>query len=506
MTRLDVARRALSLGLVALALAGLVGAGSAVAQPLEEQVFADRVEIIPSDGTVLFFNDHRYRGVLVVSGHDDGLAVGERATVDRYLEGIAEVPFGWEMEALRTQAVAARTYLAWTLSAGRSSNGSRYGYDICATTACQVYSGVGLVEGPQGERWRQAVETTADEILVYEGRPAQALYSSTSGGRTRNVEDVFPGGNPVPYLRAVASPNEDSPFVTWGFTLTGTQTGLLFRQAELAVGEITSITNRQPADGAGSWTVRVVSSRADTTTKTWELRTMLNRAASVLPDELPAVRPNGRRYPQTILSPNFSITEVPGWIMTYSGPPLYHPSYQFQGNGWGHNVGMSQYGAQAMAEAGAPYPDILAHYYGGLRPEPAGGLLPTEVTVGLSTQASEVAVGAAGTVTVVADGVIIGREVLGDWSFSSSADGVLVTPPVGLGLEPAVSEVHFEGRVVSFRLNTTALVAVNGRGEALRRPGVLYYGLRAGSSVVTIRLSDGSGQRTLTLRVPPEYR
>ncbi len=506
MTDRSERRRPRWVWLAVVATIATITPGAVSAQTVEEQVFARRVELVPASGTVIGFEDRRYRGLMIVSGHDDGLALGEQATVDRYLEGIAEVPFGWEMEALRTQAVAARTYLSWTLARGRTSSGARYGYDICATTACQVYSGVGLVEGPQGERWREAVESTADEILVFEGSPAQALYSSTSGGRTRNVEDVFPGATAVPYLRAVASPDEDSPFVSWGFNLTGPQTNLLFAEAGLGVGEISSIVNNQPGDGEGSWTIRVVSAGADTTTKTWELRTMLNRAASVLPDVLPSMRPNGRRYPQTILSPNFEINEVPGWIMTYSGPPLYYPAYRFEGNGWGHNVGMSQYGAQAMAEGGALYPEILAHFYGGLRPEPAGDLLPSDVIVGLATERQQVALTADGPVTVIADGQVIGAGVLGDWAFEASGSGVVITPPTGLGLTPGVSDVRFRNGVVAFDLNTTALVEVNQKGAALRRPGGLVYALKPGSTVVTITLSDSKITRTFTLRVPPEYR
>ncbi len=465
-------------------------------------IFARMVTLSPVDGSSLALLEHHYRGVMTVTGFDGGLAVNERTGLDSYLEGIAEVPFGWPEAALAAQAVAARTYLAWTLDRGRTRLGRIYGYDICATPACQVYSGVDLVEGPQGDRWRQAVESTSDQVLLYNGEPAQALYSSTFGRRSRNVEDVFVGSQPAPYLVAVDVPAESSPFVEWSFTLTGTQTDRLFQAAGLASGHVTSISTTIRDDGTGPWTVRVVSEGDDTTTGTWDVRTKLNQAArEVMPDVLPALRPDGRRYPQTILSPSFQIREVPGWILTYTGPPFYNPSYRFEGNGWGHNVGMSQYGALAMAEGGSGYQEILSHFYGGLTAEESPGLLPAEVTVGLETGLAELTLVADGPVVVTADGVEVAREVLGDWFFESVEGGILIHPPVGLGLAPTITGIRFERRLVHFDLNTTARLTVDGVDGGIRSPGEIVHGLRPGASVVTIQVENPQGRRTVTVRV-----
>jgi stage II sporulation protein D len=489
---------------IVVLIVGPVGS-SAAAQGSESTVFSRSVELIPAEGTTLTILDRRYRGVITVAGHSDGLALTEQTTVDAYLEGIAEVPFEWEPAALEAQVVAARTYLAWTLGRGRTASGRRYGYDICATTACQVYAGAGLVEGPLGRRWQRAIEATANEVLVYGAGAAQTLYSSTSAGRTSNVEDVFPGATPQPYLVAVDSPGEESPFVEWEFTLSGSQTQTLLTAAGVAKGVIERIDTSIPADGAGSRTIRVVSNDADTTTGTWELRTLLNRAAGeVLADVLPAERPDGRRYPQTILSPVFEVVAVPGWIFTYVGPPIYNPAYTLRGRGWGHNVGMSQYGAQAMATAGAGYREILAHYYGGLEPQPAGGLLPETVAVGLSTELADLVVEADGPVTVSADGAIIGDLALGSWMFEASEGGVLVEPPTGLGLAPSVGRIRFAGGKVVFDLNTTAVVRIDRGPGQIHPPGVVEETVREGSSVVTISVENPQGSLRVTVRVPRE--
>ena len=111
-------------------------------QEPEESFTGGRIEFDSAPGTAVAVNDRLYPGHIAVAGYSNGLAATEVTTVDNYLAGIREVPTEWHEEALKAQAVAARTYLAWTLVTGRSSNGRIYGYDICGTDACQVYMGI----------------------------------------------------------------------------------------------------------------------------------------------------------------------------------------------------------------------------------------------------------------------------------------------------------------------------------------------------------------------------
>ena len=116
------------------------------------------IEVSAAGDTYLEMEGRRYRGPFRVSADSDGVAVVESMSLDAYLEGIREVPFVWDEEALAAQVVAARTYLAWTLADGRTDTGQRIGYDICATAACQVYAGVDAILEEDGDRWRAAVE------------------------------------------------------------------------------------------------------------------------------------------------------------------------------------------------------------------------------------------------------------------------------------------------------------------------------------------------------------
>ena len=112
---------------------------------------AERLVLVGDEGTEFTFEGRRYRGPIDLTAHADGIAVVETVQLDDYLAGIREVPFSWHEEALAAQAIAARTYLAWTLVRGRTRSGITYDYDICATTTCQVYAGAGVVDREDGD-------------------------------------------------------------------------------------------------------------------------------------------------------------------------------------------------------------------------------------------------------------------------------------------------------------------------------------------------------------------
>lgn len=425
-------------GVASLLVAALLIPPAAVsAQESEdspEVVRARVVEITPADDdAAVVLDGRRYGGTVRISGHPTGMAVVEAVELDGYLAGIQEVPFSWEEAALEAQVIAARTYLSWTLARGRTDSGRRYDYDICATDACQVYAGLepGSAEG--GDRWLEAIEATGSQILIYDGSAAQTYYSSTSGGRTRTVSDVWPDVD-LPYLVAVESPGEESPFVEWSWRLPHRQMEQVMRVAGLVDGAMEDVRTVTTGDGDGPWTITVDSGETEQTRTTWEMRGILNRAGpAVMAGLLPALRPDGPRYPQTILSPTFVIERID---LPLRAPVGSLTIYQVDGRGWGHLVGMSQYGAQAMATAGASAPEILAHYYRGLDLVEAPELVPDVVEVALATGIGAVEVEVTGPVTVKVDGDEIASSELGTWGMSADQGSVEVSSPVGLGLPP----------------------------------------------------------------------
>lgn len=463
----------MSRSLIAI-VAALIAATTTTTPTAPPELVGERIEVIASDGAALRIGDDLFQGPLLVTANSSGVTVVERMPPEQYLLGIREVPFAWPDEALKAQAVAARTYLAFTLAGGRSASGRNHGYDICASTACQVYAGVAGLRSFDGRRWQQAVADTAGEILIYDERPAQTLYSSTSGTRTRESEDIFPGLD-VPYLSAVDSPGEDSPFVDWAFSLTEQEMVVLLDHAELLHGPLVSVTVETTDDGGGPWQVMVASGRDVERVASYRFRSLINLAASdLLPDRLPATRPDGRRYPQTVLSGTFTIQSVPA-VVAHSGYRELTRRFLIQGHGWGHQVGMSQFGALAMAEAGSTYDRILAHYYGGLTPQAADGWLPDLITVGLVIAADEAVVLAEQGATVMIDGQPAAPSGVGVWRFRHQDGGLVAQVPVGVGVAPEVRSSRMttdvRGRIVRFEISAPGFLdmAVTQRGREIGR-------------------------------------
>ena len=157
-----------------------------------------------------------YRGALELAPTGRrGLAVVNALSIDDYIQGVVpgEMPSSWDLEALKAQAVAARSYALSTDAGGRL-------FDQYPDTRSQMYRG--LVA--ETTRTNAAVARTRGEVLVYRGAVATAYYFSTSGGQTENVEYAFPGGSPVPYLRSVQDPYDRiSPRHRWALEYSGRQ-------------------------------------------------------------------------------------------------------------------------------------------------------------------------------------------------------------------------------------------------------------------------------------------
>lgn len=174
------------------------------------------------------------------------------------------------------------------------------------------------------------------------------------------------------------------------------------------------------------------------------VRSRINRYGPLLyPELLPATRPDGRRWPQPFLSYNFDVVFRP--VGRSTPPPFLHvddlPSpghVTFVGEGWGHGVGMSQWGAKAMADLGFTYDQILAHYYGGLLPIGGGASIPETVRVGLAWERDEVRVTASGPFELRMNGVPVVEATGGVWSFHFGPGGIAVVPP---GLDAALTSL-----------------------------------------------------------------
>jgi SpoIID/LytB domain protein len=307
----------------------------------------------------------RYPGTLSIERSEDGtLGLTLTLPFERYLEGIAEVPPSWPRAALEAQAVAARSY-ALATTGWSGEQGETLPTPICSTTSCQVYRGMPVHADPAVRRWYRAVQRTAGEVLLFGGRPADTVYFSTSNGHTYGNEDVF-GSAPLAYLRPVVERDDGaSPTSRWSSRLP-------FADLATFLG------------AAGEWpaTRRISSVRLDGSTIVVSgdgaTRSM---ASSTFRDAVnawaPCLEPD--RYPPSPLP----VTIPSRWMTVSSGPD----AATVTGRGWGHGVGMVQWGAYGKALRGWSASEILAYYYGGLRPRrsPEPGLIHVEVASGLTS-------------------------------------------------------------------------------------------------------------------------
>jgi stage II sporulation protein D len=165
------------------------------------------------DGRVRIRGNGAYRGALVVVPTNSGtLNVINALNIDKYVRGViaGEMPSSWPIEALKVQAVAARSY---ALAGDVDGNG----FDLYDDTRSQVYDGI----AGETATTDKDVRVTSNQVVMFGEKVATTYYSASSGGQTENVEFGFGGGNPIPYLVAVDDPYDTtSPLHTWRRTYT----------------------------------------------------------------------------------------------------------------------------------------------------------------------------------------------------------------------------------------------------------------------------------------------
>lgn len=397
------------------------------------------LKLVPRGSEVISVGGlHAYFGSIEIAAAPDGLVVSNRLPLERYLLGLAEVPLDWPTEALKAQAVAARTYALYTLSQPPGGSAATYGFDICASVQCQVFSGADVVAPLLGVRWRGAVEATEGEAVVFEGRPILARYHSTSGGQTLDNPQAFPDEPAYPYLRSVPSPTEQaSPLFRWSVEFPlGRLQRILTRGGmwEATFGKLVEVYSRPSASGF-HYPDLVFRGRSGRTVVTAEeFRTMARDVAPRLfPDEYPSAAPTASgRLPETLPSNRIEVATA-GRIV------------RIEGRGWGHGVGMSQWGAHGLALDGWSYREILTHYYTGV--ELARLEDPGPIEVGLDWGRSSVTVDGEFKVIDGRGRTLVGNA-LGTWTFNHAGAGAVeIDPPRGYGLPLRVGIVRAPERV-----------------------------------------------------------
>lgn len=277
--------------------------------------------------------------VLEVAVYRSNFKKIDNVPLDDYIIGVvaSEMPAQYELEALKAQALSARTYIIKHLLNGDQLSAPD-GADVTDTVMHQVYKSPAELEKLWGadyqwkmERIQEAVQATSDQIITYDGAPITAAFFSTSNGYTENSEDYWQ--NPFPYLKSVESPwDHKSPkfHAQKTFTIAQFEQALGVKVSGNEVGKILTRTtgNRVNQVEVGG---KAFSGR--------DIRELLNLNSSDF-----TWKRNGN---QIVINTK----------------------------GWGHGVGMSQFGANGMAQEGQSYQEIVSHYYKGTKITEIDGML-----------------------------------------------------------------------------------------------------------------------------------
>lgn len=297
-----------------------------------EKLKGERLQLAPAvalpDDAHFALAGRSYRGILEILAKKGGLTAVNLVPLDDYLLSVVpeEMPTDWPAEALKAQSIAARSFALHN----RDRHGAD-GFDLCTTTHCQVYTGVGAEKTAS----TAAIKATEGEVLFYGTEPIDALFHTDSGGMTENSENVW--GSFVPYLRAV----KDEPQKTMPWTKTVTAATLEQKLAAKGhnIGKIRSIESSKLQMGKAS-ADRTVSGRV----KTMTFKGTKGQAG---------------------LSGN-ELRSLFGLKSTLFTAKLQGSQVVFEGFGFGHGLGISQWGAKRLAADGMKYGDILHHYYAGV--------------------------------------------------------------------------------------------------------------------------------------------
>ena len=350
--------------------------------------------------TRTYFKGYQYFGAFQyyrVDGQD--IRVINMVDIEDYVKGLLpyEMANNWPMEALKAQALCARTYAMRKLGAHGSS-----GFDLCTTEHCQVYRGGGSTNATTN----RAVDETRGEYITYNGELCETYYSSSDGGATEDVENVW--AYTIPYLRGVVDPYEISvasliPSYNWTVTYTPAALTARLQSRGYNIGTVASVTvdqftkngnarvvtvkdtagktltlqkeNIRLALGANSIRLNVGGSTQPGTNTGTEL--YANSSSSALGDsslyaigsggtaqQLPA---DGKFYAITGSGETTEVTKGSGGNTARSVDGKVNGQFYIAGTGKGHNVGMSQWGARAMAEFhNKTYREIINFYYTGV--------------------------------------------------------------------------------------------------------------------------------------------
>lgn len=292
---------------------------------IHDQVYALPIKI--TGQSFITVNKKFYRGnILVKLSLNNKLNIINELSVEDYLKGVLpkEADGGSNLEALKVQAVISRSYVLKNLS-----KHYKEGFDVCSTVHCQVYGGA----SSENKLCNQAISETEGEVVVYDNEIAQTLFHANCGGFTEDPKYVWAWKSETPeYLKGIKDKYcKTGPHSTWTSTLSEKVIREKLIKAGYEIGEIKSIKTSGKTKSKGKETIVIKYKKGTLSLNSYKFRTIVD--------------------PWLIKSTMIDSIKKK------------NNSFVFTGKGWGHRVGLCQWGAKVMAEEGVPYKEILEFYY-----------------------------------------------------------------------------------------------------------------------------------------------
>lgn len=329
-----------------------------------------KISVQPAQGTTIICDGKEYRGYIYIERTADGeLLVINYVGTDDYVSSVLgkEMSYTWPKEALKAQSVCARNFVLT-----RGNTHKTYGFDVCTTTHCQVYGGV----ASEHENTRQAVNETKGILARYNGELVGLFFFATSSGQTEDVENVW--GTEYGYLKSVPDTYENPEKASkyrWNVTLTRQEIEQKLKNAGADIGTLTKVTIDSVSSSGRVTQMTFHGTQGQHCVKREKCRTILglySQKFTVMPDAaVNIVTTSGVAQAPLYAQNSLGISGVAGYNVLTGGGVLTGlnidsagaDSYIINGGGYGHGVGMSQWGARGMAENGFTYEQILRHYF-----------------------------------------------------------------------------------------------------------------------------------------------
>ncbi len=302
-----------------------------------------------------------YRGAIRLKASNGRILIINVINIEEYLYGVVgkEMSTGFPLEALKAQSVAARNYTVCTMGRHASE-----GFDLCNGVHCQAYGAV-LAEA---EDVRQAVDETRGKLLLYRGEAVQCYYYSSNGGYSENSENVWV--SEIGYLKGKADPyevGEEIPGYYWEVSFTPDEIKECLASRGIDIGNITDVRVVEYSDNQHAVKVKITGTNGE---KVYTKDNIRAAFPTQLKSTLFTITKGNEELPVKVLSVNGLETRTikPATVLSANGIQKISSGgksgeFTISGRGYGHGVGMSQYGAMFMAREGYTFEEILKFYY-----------------------------------------------------------------------------------------------------------------------------------------------